>query len=157
MRRVLAVLAGSALLLLAGCGSDADPTVTWKAGEATQTVGPSQFCDIRMKDCHDDPAAQAGLAVPTGSPVEVTVPEEISEAPWSVVFAYTDQDGQQASGRSPVFAPKAQQSYTLTLPDPRDTLITAQVQLLGAAPVANPSTGELDYPARGTWVLVVRP
>ncbi|GAA1868020.1 hypothetical protein GCM10009836_55600 [Pseudonocardia ailaonensis] len=154
MRRLLALL-GLSLVLLAGCGSDAKPTVTWKTGQTAQTVGPSQFCDLRMKDCSDDQAAQASLAVPAGGTVEVSVPTDVSEAPWSVVFAYADPNGQQVNGRSPVFAPKAQQSYTLTLPDPKDTLLTAQVQLLGAAPVANPATGELDYPARGTWVLVV--
>ncbi|MFC5952482.1 DUF2771 family protein [Pseudonocardia lutea] len=144
----------SATLALAGCGSDAKPQVTWSAGAASQTIGPAQFCDLRMKDCSNDEAAQARLTVPAGTPVEVTVPDEVSEAPWSVVFSYTGPDGQRTDGRSPVFAPKAQTSYTLTLPEPGDVLGTAQVQLLGAAPVANPDTGELDYPARATWVLV---
>ncbi|MCE3556326.1 DUF2771 domain-containing protein [Pseudonocardia sp. RS11V-5] len=155
-RSLLAALALTATLASAGCGSDAKPQVTWTAGQATQTIGPAQYCDVKMKNCSNDDAAQARLAVPAGTPLEVSVPEEISDAPWSVVFSYTGPDGQRTDGRSPVFAPKAQTSYTLTLPDAGDVLGTAQVQLLGAAPVANPDTGELDYPARATWVLVAQ-
>ncbi|GAA2885816.1 hypothetical protein GCM10010472_50010 [Pseudonocardia halophobica] len=155
-RSLLAALTLTTAVVLAGCGSDEKPQVTWAAGAATQSSGPAQFCDLKMKDCSNDEAAQARLAVPAGTPVEVTVPEEVSEAPWSVVFSYTGPDGQRTDGRSPVFAPNARTSYTLTLPEPGDVLGTAQVQLLGAAPVANPDTGELDYPARATWVLVAQ-
>jgi hypothetical protein len=152
VRRALLVLLAS-LFLLAGCGGGT-PQVTWSAGTQEATVGPSQFCDIRLRDCTNDEQAQAVLPVPAGTAVEVSVPSDVSEAPWSVVFAYVDASGQQTTGRSPVFAPKAQETYTLTLPEPGDVLQTAQVQLLGVAPVANPDTGEIDYPARATWVLV---
>jgi hypothetical protein len=154
VRRSLLVLLGS-VFLLAGCSSG-NPQVTWSAGTSEATVGPSQFCDVRLADCTNDEQAQATLAVPAGTAVEVSVPSDVSEAPWSVVFAYVDAAGQQTTGRSPVFAPNAQETYTLTLPEPGDVLQTAQVQLLGAAPVANPDTGEIDYPARATWVLVAQ-
>ncbi|MFR9801587.1 DUF2771 family protein [Pseudonocardia sp. RS010] len=153
-RSLLAALPLAACLVLAGCGSDSEPQVTWSAGEASATVGPAQFCDLTMKDCTNDEAARALLPVPAGTPVEVTVPDEVSGAPWSVVFSYTGPDGQRTDGRSPVFAPDARTSYTLTLPEPGDVLGTAQVQLLGAAPVADPGTGEIAFPARATWVLV---
>ncbi|SDE80202.1 DUF2771 family protein [Pseudonocardia oroxyli] len=155
MRRSLLVLLGG-LFLLAGCGGG-NPQVTWSVSGQEVTVGPSQFCDVRLRDCTNDDQARALLPVPAGTAVEVSVPSEVSEAPWSLVFAYVDAAGQQTTGRSPVFAPNAQESYTLTLPEPGDVLQTAQVQLLGAAPVANPDTGEIDYPARATWVLVAQP
>jgi hypothetical protein len=155
-RSLLAALALATAVAVAGCGSAGKPQVTWTVGTATRTVGPAQYCDIKMKDCSNDDAAKAELAVPAGTPVQVTVPDEVSQAPWSVVFSYTGPDGQRTDGRSPVFAPKAQTSYTLTLPEPGDVLGTAQVQLLGAAPVANADTGELEYPARATWVLVAQ-
>jgi len=154
--RSLLALLGAAVFLLAGCGGGT-PQVTWKAGGTAQTVGPAQYCDQRLKDCTNDEAAQARLAVPAGTAVEIEVPAEVSEAPWSVVFAYVGPDGQQTTGRSPVFAPNAQDSYTLALPDPAAVLQTAQVQLLGAAPVANAESGDLEYPARATWVLVAQP
>jgi hypothetical protein len=153
VRRPLLALLAAPVFLLAGCGGST-PEVTWKVGDAAATVKPSQYCDIKLKDCRNDDAAQARLAVPVGATVEVSVPSEVSEAPWSVVFAYVGPDGRQTTGRSPVFAPKAQESYSLTLPDPGDRLQTAQVQLLGVAPVADEASGELQFPTRATWVLV---
>lgn len=154
MRRSLLLLLGT-LFLIAGCGSG-DPQVTWAVGDQESTVGPAQFCDIRLRDCTNDDQARATLPVPAGTAVEISVPSEVSEAPWSVVFAYAGPDGAQTTGRSPVFAPEAQESYTLTLPEPGDTLQTAQVQLLGVAPVANPDSGELEFPTRATWLLVAQ-
>jgi len=154
VRRSLLVLLGT-LFLLAGCGSG-NPQVTWTVGDQESTVGPAQFCDIKLRDCTNDEQAKADLAVPAGAAVEISVPSEVSEAPWSVVFAYVGPNGAQTTGRSPVFAPAAQESYTLTLPEPGDILQTAQVQLLGVAPVANPDSGELEFPTRATWLLVAR-
>jgi hypothetical protein len=156
VRRSLLAALGAAVFLLAGCGAGGDPQVTWKVGDRESTVGPAQFCDIRLRDCTNDEQAKAVLPVPAGTALEVSVPSEVSEAPWSVVFAYLGPDGRQTTGRSPVFAPKAQESYTLTLPEAGDTLQTAQVQLLGVAPVANPDSGELEYPTRATWLLVAQ-
>jgi hypothetical protein len=156
VRRSLLAALGAAVFLLAGCGGG-DPQVTWRAGDQESTIGPAQYCDSRLRECTNDEQAQASLAGPAGTAVEVSVPSEVSEAPWSVVFAYVGADGQQTTGRSPVFAPEAQESYTLTLPEPGDVLQTAQVQLLGVAPVANPDSGELEFPTRATWVLVASP
>jgi hypothetical protein len=154
-RRVVAALltAGTALLL-AGCGSSDSPEVTWTIGGTERAVGPTQFCDMKMENCSDDRSAQVSLPIPAGTVVKVAVPEEISAAPWSVVFSYTAPDGTRTDGRSPIFTPNAQQDYTLALPDPADVLVTAQVQLLGAAPGIDPATGEVNFPTRGTWVLV---
>ncbi|GAA4541177.1 DUF2771 family protein [Pseudonocardia xishanensis] len=154
MRRSLLLLLGT-LFLVAGCGGG-NPRVTWTVAGQESTVGPAQYCDIKLRDCTNDEQAKASLAVPAGAAVEISVPSEVSEAPWSVVFAYVGPDGQQTTGRSPVFTPKAQESYTLTLPEPGDTLQTAQVQLLGVAPVANPDSGELEFPTRATWLLVAQ-
>jgi hypothetical protein len=149
-----ALVTAGAALLLAGCGSSDSPEVTWTVGGTDRTVGPTQFCDMKMQDCSDDPSAQVTLPIPAGTEVKVAVPEEVSTAPWSVVFSYTAPDGTRTDGRSPIFTPDAQQDYTLTLPDPAATLVTAQVQLLGAAPGIDPVTGEITFPTRGTWVLV---
>ncbi|MCW0213853.1 MAG: DUF2771 domain-containing protein [Pseudonocardia sp.] len=153
-RRLLLALLVAPAALLAGCGASDSPEVTWTVGDTERTVGPTQFCDIEMKDCADDQAARITLPVPAGTGVRVAVPEEVSTAPWTVVFSYSAPDGTRTDGRSPLFTPNAQRDYTLTLPDPADTLITAQVQLLGAAPGIDPETGEVSFPTRGTWVLV---
>jgi hypothetical protein len=168
-RRLLALPV--AALLLAGCGGQdapppaetAPPQVTFAAAAATAVARPAQYCDLRLTDCAGDPAAPVALAVPPGTPVVVTVPPEIAETPWQVVFSYRDATGAQIDQRSPVFAPDSPdlgvapdgvgRSWTLTLPDPDGELVTAEVQQYGPPPQANPETGEIDFPIRASWVL----
>lgn len=145
----------SAVLVLAGCGTSAPPTVTFDVAGNSLTAAPTQFCDNRLQNCHDDANARLTAALPPGTPVKVTVPEEVSSAPWQVVFSYLGPDGRtRTDGRSPIAAPDSRTDYTLTLPDPRDRLLTAQVQLFGPAPAQDPATGRIEFPVRATWVLV---
>ena len=117
------------------------------------TARPTQYCDLKLTDCTDDAAAPVQLAVPAGTPLQVNVPDGVAEAPWHVVFSYRNGGGQQVDARSPLFAAKQQRDYTLTLPEPTDRLVTAQVQQFGPAPQINEHTGEVEFPVRGSWVL----
>ncbi len=146
------LVAAAALLLAAGCGAGNPPQVSFTAAGATVTAGPAQYCDLKLTDCTDDTAAPVQLAVPTGTPLQVAVPEEVAEAPWHVVFSYRDAGGQQVDARSPLLS-AAQRDYTLTLPGPDDRLLAAQVQQFGPAPRINEQTGEVEFPVRGSWVL----
>ena len=151
MRRRL-VLAAVALLA-AGCGSGTPPEVTFAAAGTSVAARPTQYCDLKLTDCSDDAAAPVQLAVPAGTPLQVNVPDGVAEAPWHVVFSYRNTGGEQIDARSPLFASKQQRDYTLTLPEPTDRLVTAQVQQFGPAPQINEDTGELEFPVRGSWVL----
>ena len=73
-----------------------------------------------------------------------------------MVFSYLGPDGRTRSRRAQplVAAPDQRTDYTLTLPDPRDRLLTAQVQQFGPAPTQDPATGRIEFPVRATWVLV---
>lgn len=155
MRRAVLFSLVSAALVLAGCGTSAPPTVSFDVGGNALTAAPTQFCDIRMQNCNDDANARLTAQLPPGTPVKVTVPEEVSSAPWQVAFSYLGPDGRtRTDGRSPIATPGSKTDYTLTLPDPRDRLLTAQVQLFGPAPTQDPATGQISFPVRATWVLV---
>ena len=151
MRRRLALAAVA--LLAAGCGTEAPPEVTFTAAGTTVTARPSQYCDLRLTDCTDDAAASVQLAVPAGTPLQVAVPDGVAEAPWHVVFSYRNAAGEQVDARSPLFPATQQHDYMLTLPEPTDRLVTAQVQQFGPAPQVNEDTGEIEFPVRGSWVL----
>lgn len=155
MRRALVLLIAAAAL--AACGGGAPPEVTFRAGAASVVARPTQFCDLKLQNCSSDPAAPVQLAVPVGTNLLVAVPQEISAAPWQVVFTYRSSDGGQTDGRSPVLAPDRQSDYTLVLPAPTDRLLTAQVQQYGPAPQQNAQTGEIEFPIRGSWVLTTTP
>jgi hypothetical protein len=145
----------AAVLVLAGCGTSAPPNVTFDVAGNSLTAAPTQFCDNQLQNCKDDANARLTAALPPGTPVTVTVPEEISSAPWQVAFSYLGPDGRtRTDGRSPIAAPGSKTDFTLTLPDPRDRLLTAQVQLFGPAPTQDPATGQINFPVRATWVLV---
>ena len=143
------------LLLAAGCGTD-PPQVTFTAAGTTVTARPAQYCDLKLSDCTADAGAPVQLAVPPGTPLQVAVPDDVSAAPWHVVFSYRDATGQQVDARSPVLT-KKEHGYTLTLPEAADRLITAQVQQFGPAPRIDEQTGEVEFPVRGSWVVNTSP
>jgi hypothetical protein len=148
------LVAPAALLALAGCGAGAaPPQVTFAAGAASIVARPTQFCDLQLKNCQSDANAPVRLSVPAGTALKVTVPNEISSAPWQVVFTYRSTDGSQTDGRSPVLTPGQHTDYTLALPAATDTLVTAQVQEYGPPPQANAETGEIEFPIRASWIL----
>ena len=152
-RRLLAVPV--AALVLAGCGATdppPPPQVTFTAGAASIVARPAQYCDVELTQCLTDVAAPVKLAVPPGSPIQVTVPPEIAQTPWQVVFSYADAAGTPSDERSPVFAPGAQSDWTLHLAAPEDRLLTAEVHQYGA-PQQTPQTGEMEFPIRASWVL----
>jgi len=169
-RRLLALPV--AALLLAGCaGQDAPPPaeegpppqVVFETDAATATAGPAQYCDLQLTACTTDPAAPVTLAVPAGTALTVSVPPQIAQTPWQVVFSYRDASGAQVDERSPVWAPtgddlpvspdRAGRFWVLQLPRPTDQLLTAEVQQYGPPPAPDPETGELQFPIRASWVL----
>ncbi|MFP5019629.1 DUF2771 family protein [Pseudonocardia phyllosphaerae] len=148
-----AVLAAAALLL-AGCGAD-KPTVTFDVGGNALVAAPTQFCDTKMQNCADEPNARVAAPVPPGTEVKISVPDEVSSAPWQIVYAFT-RPGQKAAvqQRVPLTELSGRNEYTLRLPEPGDTLVTAQVQLYGPAPSIDPQSRQIQFPIRATWVLV---
>lgn len=156
MRRPLLLLALPLLATITACGSSApeSPEVTFAASGQTVTARPTQYCNIEFTDCRNDAEAPVSLQVPAGTPVQVTVPPEISSTPWLIVFTTVSVDGARTDGRTPLFTPAAPTDrYELTLPQPTDRLLTAQVQQLGAPPEANGEGAGIDFPVRATWVL----
>ena len=150
-RPLAAALASAGVLLASACGAE-PPQVTFSAAGSSVTARPAQYCDIKLADCSGDAAAAVQLVVPAGTPLQIAVPDGVAEAPWHVVFSYRDGGGQQVDARSPLFAAK-QHDFTLTLPEPADRLVTAQVQQFGPAPQIDEQTGEIEFPVRGSWVL----
>lgn len=150
----LAALLAAAALLLAGCGTDSPPQVTFAVGEESVVTGPAQYCDLDLTECRNDEGAPVELPVPPGTPVQVEVPPEIAGSPWHIVYSYRDAAGEQVDARTPVFPPDERSRYTLELPAPEARLLTAQVQQFGPPPQANAQQGGVDFPVRGSWVLI---
>ncbi|WP_214406599.1 DUF2771 family protein [Pseudonocardia lacus] len=152
LRRTAALTAALAVGLLATACSAQPPQVTFAAGTASVAAGPTQFCEIDLSECAD-PGTPVELAVPVGTALRITVPDEVAEAPWHVVFSYRDDAGQQVDERSRLFPPGSSPDYTLELPTPAAQLLEAQVQQFGPAPQMDPDTQEIQFPIRASWVV----
>jgi hypothetical protein len=146
-----------AALVVAGCSEPPPPQVTFAAGTASVVARPTQACDLKFTQCHNDPEAPVKLAVPPGTPLQVTVPQDVAQTPWQIVFTYRDATGAQQDQRTRVFPAGERSEYTLELPEPADRLIVAQVQQYGPPPQADPATGEFQFPIRTSWVLTAAP
>ncbi|HEY2206768.1 MAG TPA: DUF2771 family protein [Pseudonocardia sp.] len=143
-----------AAAVTSGCGSDGPPTVAFTSAVGTLSTGPAQYCDVAVTSCANHPESVIKLAVPPGQPLRISVPDQIASTPWHVVFSYRSPGSDTAlDGRSPVFPPHQRRDYALTLPDPGDQLLTAQVQQFGGGQPTLDAQGEPSFPVRGSWVL----
>jgi hypothetical protein len=133
---------------LAGCGQQAAPKVTFSVDGRSAQTAPIRYCNVELTECEADDSAVAVLAVPAGRPVQISVPEQVTETPWQVVFRY-HRDGEPVGGRSEVFTPGARQEYTLQVPE-AGTLETLEVQQFGAPELVD---GEPKFRIRAVWVL----
>lgn len=154
MRRLLTLvpLAG---LLLAGCAAPHDPEVTFYADGRVVNLGPTQYCDLDVENCTAHPDAAGTLRVRPGKPLQISVPGDVADSSWVVVFTYRDGKGeQQPPSRSKIFPMGTQYAYTLTLPNPDDQLENVEVQQSGKR-IEITDQGEIQFVVRGTWVLSI--
>ncbi|MCE7009063.1 DUF2771 domain-containing protein [Kibdelosporangium philippinense] len=151
MRRfaIASLLAGG--LLLAGCAAPHDPEVTFFADGETVNIGPSPVCDVALEECKPT----GSLAVPGGMPLNISVPKQIADAPWVVVFRYRAADGSVQKARSSLFRSGGTYAYTLRTPTAGDQLMHVEVQRIGE--MGLDTNQELYYRADGSWALTVSP
>lgn len=154
------LLAMAITAALAGCSAGSSVTeVTVSAGPtkvvlpaALSCVSPSGATALSCAGGDNDHAAPH-LALAPGTPLTVQVPTSVGNTPWVIVLSYIDASGAPQGDRTAVFPPKKQYSYHLT-PPPGAQLTRLEVQSLTAAPGPD---GGVDFPAVGTWVLLVDP
>ncbi|WP_051343285.1 DUF2771 family protein [Pseudonocardia spinosispora] len=150
---VVVVVAAVVWVLVSSSGP---PNVEFASVAGKVSTGPAQYCDLKVTECQNRPDAVVKMAVPAGQPLQVTVPSSVSSTPWQVVFSYLAANGNRVDGRSPVFAPDKETSYTLSLPEAADQLATAQVQQYGGGQPTVDANGEPAFPIRGSWVLTTK-
>ena len=108
-------------------------------------VGPYQYCNVLNLDDCQTPQAQGELAVSARYPVQLSVPEAISRAPWRLLQVYEDP----TNATSTLFRPNSRLAVTIPTVDPqRGRLTGIVVQLLTL--VVDPS-GELRDVPHAEW------
>ncbi|WP_137148505.1 DUF2771 domain-containing protein [Mycolicibacterium sp. CR10] len=134
MKRVVAVLAAVALVASTGTG-----VLVWRLtrnhtpqlpeisafshGNLTR-VGPYRFCEVLDPTDCAVPGEQGELPVTGGFPIQLSVPQAISTAPWVLLRAYEDDDVIEE------FRPDTRLAVTIPTLDPqRGRLTGIAVQL----------------------------
>jgi Protein of unknown function (DUF2771) len=108
-------------------------------------VGPYLYCNVLNLDDCQQPQAQGELAVNEHYPVQLSVPEAISRAPWRLLQVYEDP----ANTATTMFRPGTRLAVTIPSFDPKRGRLTGiVVQLLTL--VVDPS-GELRDVPHAEW------
>lgn len=144
-------------IALTGCSTPSQPQVTFYSHGDTVRVSPVRYCNLMGEQCSKPrPDAVEGLAIPPSAPLQISVPEEVSKAPWQVVFRYRTAEGKVLEGRGPVFAPGRQHAYKLELPVPGAHLTHVEVQRYAASLTVGPE-GDIRFGIGGSWAIEVQP
>jgi hypothetical protein len=108
-------------------------------------VGPYRYCNVLNLDDCQNPETQGELRVTAHYPVQLSVPEAISRAPWRLLQVYEDPNDSTSS----FFRPGTKLAVTIPTVDPqRGRLTGIVVQLLTL--VVDPS-GELRDAPHAEW------
>jgi hypothetical protein len=147
------------VVLLAGCSASAPPKpeVRFSVDGRTVTARPFLYCDVLVTKCDRDNGAQAKLTLGPGKQLTVAVPDEVAEAPWSVVVEYRTAAGEQKQPETvATFVPNERRDYTVALPAPGDQLQTVEIKQAGAKQDPAAAAGDIQLLARAVWSLQIQ-
>lgn len=133
-----------------GCAANTElPQITFYADYTTTVTGPTTYCSFDFTRCSTGATAQ--LPVPPGSPLQISLPTDIADAPWRLLTSYRTPSGSDEIEQT-YYRPGQRLAVTVTPPDPRDQLTGVEIQLPSGAtdPQGNPI-------ARATWSVRTDP
>ncbi|SOJ57115.1 hypothetical protein MSIMFB_04593 [Mycobacterium simulans] len=135
---------GGAGVLVRGPGPHRPGIRAYSHGHLTR-VGPYLYCNVLNLDDCQTPQAQGELPVSERYPVQLSVPEAISRAPWRLLQVYEDP----ANTTTTLFRPNSRLAVTIPTVDPqRGHLTGIVVQLLT---LVVDSSGELREAPHAEW------
>ncbi|SFW62002.1 DUF2771 family protein [Amycolatopsis australiensis] len=150
--RVVALLAAGGFAV-AGCSAPGPAEVTFYADGHTISSTPVLKCDYSQK--LEKPCQAVGapetLKVRAGKPVQISVPGEVADAPWQIVFEYVTPQGEFKQSEPIPFTSLDRYAYTVTPPTPADRISAVDVQKFTA--VLNTGTGESGLLPSDVWGL----
>jgi len=154
-RHIAWIIAALVVVAAAGAGigawaltrphSAALPQISAYSHGTTVRVDPYLYCNVVNLDDCVKPGEQGQLAVSARYPVQLSVPERISQAPWRLLRVYEDDNNSTTSA----FRPGARLAVTVPTVDPqRGRVVGLVVQLLTLVKDQN---GELHDLPHAEW------
>ena len=143
---LLAVGAGVGAWLWARPSGPQRPEISvYSQGHLTR-VGPYFFCNVlNLNECQT-PETQGELRVSAHYPVQLSVPEAISRAPWRLLQVYEDPENSTSS----FFRPGTKLAVTIPTVDPERGRLTGIVVQLPTL-VVDRSSGEVRDAPHAEW------
>ncbi|MBF6413697.1 DUF2771 domain-containing protein [Nocardia cyriacigeorgica] len=138
------------LTVLVRNAEEHDPEITAYAHGRTVTVAPFMYCTVRMEDCRY--GETVSLEVPPGYPLQLSLPNEIAEAPWLIQQVYALPSGEEiAKVRRHTEFPDGVRAITVeSQPEPDLRLVGVEMQL----PIlARDETGAEFYVPHAAWSI----
>lgn len=105
------------------------PQVTAYAAGTSVAANPTQYCNLYLEDCVEQEITT--LDVPAGYPLQLSLPAEISDAPWRLIVVYGDTETGQTYLDGVMFESGAQRAVTVPS-DPSMQLLGVEIQLPSA-------------------------
>lgn len=123
------------------------PTISAYSRGETVRIGPYLYCNVvNLNDCITD-GVQGEVRVSERAPVQLSVPESISRAPWRLLRVYEDELNTTTSA----YRPDTRLAVTVPTIDPhRGRVVGLVVQLLT---LVQDETGELRDIPHAEWSL----
>lgn len=92
---VLAVAAGTVVAIVMGLrnADDGPPEITAYADGRTVNVPPYRYCPIQEPLCESPEGPTESMPVREGHPLQLSLPKQISEAPWLLAAFYLSPSG----------------------------------------------------------------
>ena len=151
--RLAAIMLAAAGLVVA-C-TPAPSEVTFFGNRTAVQAEPAVWCSVNLGtlsgSCPEPDSSKAvALSLRPGDPVEISVPFDVAQAPWVVVFRYIDGAGKEQEARTAFFTDH-RLAYVLRPPTDRDLIIQVEVQAM-LVPMSDGSF----QPTR-IWVLTCAP
>ncbi|MDG3011742.1 DUF2771 domain-containing protein [Rhodococcus sp. D2-41] len=125
------------------------PQITFYANGKSVQAGPVKYCSIKVTDCVS--GTKAHLDVPTGSPVQISLPKEISRAPWTMTLEYLGP-GMRSEYELRTFAPNDRTAVAVGGAGEHRQLLTVEINLPSS--VVNPQGEPFS---RAYWALDTTP
>lgn len=126
---VVAAAVAATVWKLVDSAEPALPTITAFAHGSTEGVQPAQHCTLYLEDCVENPITE--LEVPAGYPLQLSLPGEITDAPWRMITVYGDTRTGQTYIDGMMFESGAKRAVTVPS-DPSLQLLGVEIQLPSA-------------------------
>lgn len=121
------------------------PQISVYSRGETVRVGPFLYCNVLNLDDCAQAGEQGALAVDAGSPVQLSIPSAISDAPWRLLKVYEDE----RDSTTTLFRPGTRLAVTIPTTDPqRGRLVGVAVQLMTLVRDENDEVFDLPH---GEW------